>query len=613
MARETQGSPAGEKKLEQYGVWVKVKPREVTELPENESPFELSDLEAPKSASAGRAASDENTLTDDEEKLLNELESELGPEEGSTGAGVPEEEPLLAEEEELPDIETAGGESASPTFEDAEIEELPEMEEVQHGHSARAAGGQKAGARPRETGDVEVTLSEDALEEDRFDDLEALESELASVATTTRKVSSSSSEILAKIEDELRSIRKDLTELRGELSGLRKGAGAPVVEAPAAGAADAQSGFFDEDEDETIALTGDELDNILNTADITEETAETPSVESDLDALGLAEETAEAAPAEDTLSFDTPSLEEDALVPAMDDLQSPAETLESEDTLSLAEEAGGDSGAATLEELPSELVLEELDSEPLSVQPAPADDVEELPGLDMEGIAEIEMDAEEALSRPSPAREADSQRSNETIDLETLDLGEEPTVIEAVPEQVDDLDTVEEAELMDEEASGGIESDTAEVDLEALASEAETLTDDVALAPAEDLEIGELESVTDETEAVDSSEKEIEIEFESEPDALSQTSSASGEIAGMETGDQILEAEEVLDEEPARSPPSSDGAAGIPDNLKDELRTVLGYMDKLLEALPDEKIQEFASSDYFVMYKKLFEDLGIGE
>ena len=460
---------------------------------------------------------------------------------------------------------------------------------------------------------MEVTLSEDALQEDRFDDLEALESELASVATTTQKVSSSSSEILAKIEDELRSIRKDLTELRGELSGLRKGAAAPVVEAPAAGAADAQSGFFDEDEDETIALTGDELDNILNTADITEETAETPSVESDLDALGLAEETAEAAPAEDTLSFDTPSLEEDALLPAVDDLESPTETLESEDTMALAEEAGGDSGDATLEELPAELVLEELDSEPLSAQPAPTDDVEELPELDMEGIAEIETDAEEALSAPSPAQEAGSERSDETIDLETLDLGEEPTVIEAVPEQVDDLDTVEEAELMGEEASGGIESDTAEVDLEALASEAETLADDAALAPAEDLEIGELESVTDDEEAADSSEKEIEIAFESEPDALSQSSPGSAARGGMDTADQILDAEEVMDEESAGSPPSSDSAAGIPDNLKDEIRNVLGYMDKLLEALPDEKIQEFANSDYFVMYKKLFEDLGIGE
>ncbi len=611
MARETQGSPAGEKKLEQYGVWVKVKPREVTELPESESSFVLSDLEAPKSASAARAAPDENILTDDEEKLLNELESELGPEEGPTGAGVPEEEPLLAEEEELPDIETVGGESSGATFEDAEIEELPELEEIQPARGARAGGRPKA-TRAQDSGDVEVTLSEDALEEDRFDDLEALESELASVSTSAQKASSSSSEILAKIEDELRSIRKDLTELRGELSGLRKGAASPAVEAPAAGA-DAQSGFFDEDEDETIALTGDELDNILNTADITEEAAETPSVESDLDALGFVEEAPAAAPAEDSLNFDTPSLEEDALVPVMDDLESTPETVEAEDSMPLSEEADDDSGTAALEELPSELVLEELDVEPLSAQPAPAEEVDELPGLDMEGIAEIETETDDALSASSSVSQAESERNEETIDLETLDLGEEPTVIEAVPELVEDLETIPEADLLDEEPSDAIDSGTAEVDLEALASEAETLVDDVELAPAEDLELGELESVTDDEATADSSEKEIEIAFESEPDALSQSSPESAAGGEMDAGDQILEAEEVLSEEPAASPPFSDSAAAIPDNLKDEIRTVLKYMDHLLEALPDEKIQEFASSDYFVMYKKLFEDLGLGE
>jgi hypothetical protein len=51
----------------------------------------------------------------------------------------------------------------------------------------------------------------------------------------------------------------------------------------------------------------------------------------------------------------------------------------------------------------------------------------------------------------------------------------------------------------------------------------------------------------------------------------------------------------------------------VPDDLKDEIRAVLKYMDHLLEALPEDKIQEFASSDYFVMYKKLFEELGLGE
>jgi hypothetical protein len=53
-------------------------------------------------------------------------------------------------------------------------------------------------------------------------------------------------------------------------------------------------------------------------------------------------------------------------------------------------------------------------------------------------------------------------------------------------------------------------------------------------------------------------------------------------------------------------------AAGkIPSNLKNELRNVLSYMDKLLESLPEDKIEEFAKSDYYDTYKKLFEELGI--
>jgi hypothetical protein len=49
----------------------------------------------------------------------------------------------------------------------------------------------------------------------------------------------------------------------------------------------------------------------------------------------------------------------------------------------------------------------------------------------------------------------------------------------------------------------------------------------------------------------------------------------------------------------------------IPSQLKNELKNVLAYMDKLLESLPEEKIEEFAKSDYFDTYKKLFEELGI--
>jgi hypothetical protein len=34
-------------------------------------------------------------------------------------------------------------------------------------------------------------------------------------------------------------------------------------------------------------------------------------------------------------------------------------------------------------------------------------------------------------------------------------------------------------------------------------------------------------------------------------------------------------------------------------------------MDQLLESLPEEKIEEFASSKYFDTYKKLFSELGL--
>ena len=34
-------------------------------------------------------------------------------------------------------------------------------------------------------------------------------------------------------------------------------------------------------------------------------------------------------------------------------------------------------------------------------------------------------------------------------------------------------------------------------------------------------------------------------------------------------------------------------------------------MDQLLEALPDDKIEEFANSEYFEVYRRLFEELEI--
>jgi len=79
--------------------------------------------------------------------------------------------------------------------------------------------------------------------------------------------------------------------------------------------------------------------------------------------------------------------------------------------------------------------------------------------------------------------------------------------------------------------------------------------------------------------------------------------------------DFVFEVEETM-ELPVRDTPigdisMDDGGDEIPSNLKTELKTVLSYMDQLLESLPEEKIEEFARSEYFETYKKLFEELGL--
>jgi hypothetical protein len=593
MARETQGRPAGEKKLEQYGVWVKVKPKEVSTSAVPEEVGELSDLE---SVAPARIPSGRTTLTAEEENLLDELDSEMAPRSETT---VSEEEPVLADAE-LPDIESASPAPAAEEALDLTVEELPELDEEP---LAPAKTGIRKPLPAASESEIEVTLSEE--KEDHFDDLAALETELASVGATAQAASGSSAQILARIEEELRSIRTDLTQLRTELSGLRSRAGAePAAETARA---EAGGGFFDEDEDETIALTGDELDNILNTADITEEAAEASTAELEEASPALA---AEAGPEEDILSLETPEVsagraaepaEEAAEVPVAE-----AEPVAMEETLVLAEEPGlpgEEEGSAELEELPSELVLEDLGAEKPAAGARGEVELTELPS----DIEALPLEPEALAAAP-----AEEEAGSETIDLETLDMGEEPRVIDAVAEQAEDLESVAEAEpVLEEEPAAPAVAPSAEdvlsddVDLEALAAEAAELEDEplakTAAPSAAPVEAAELAGG-------------IEIPFEAE--VAKPSPEADAEL------EQIIEAEEVGEEAPpaaGRKPatpsaaPAPAGTSDIPDNLKDEIRTVLKYMDHLLEALPDDKIQEFASSEYFVMYKKLFEDLGLGE
>ncbi|MCC6275396.1 MAG: hypothetical protein IT569_06040 [Leptospiraceae bacterium] len=48
------------------------------------------------------------------------------------------------------------------------------------------------------------------------------------------------------------------------------------------------------------------------------------------------------------------------------------------------------------------------------------------------------------------------------------------------------------------------------------------------------------------------------------------------------------------------------------ENLsREEMQKMLSYLDNLLGNLPDNVIAEFSKSDYFSLYKKIMNDLGL--
>lgn len=643
MAREMKDSASGESKLEQYGVWVKVEPQEYTGTEQPENAFELSDLEAPAETQPPQTQASQEELTVEEEKLLDELDTEIASKEESE---LPEQVAVALDEDRLPGIsadvqfpgvgepgavETMGevlpelelddldmpsesAPSAEPALEldslsleapreaeGAEIpleavevpaeaveEELPVLEELPEMEASIPEAEPLSTELPLEepTGtDVEVDLTE-SLPQDHFDDLEALEQELAGVsapASKTAPKAAMSDDVLKRLEQELASIRGDLTQLKKELSGLKKAPRAEKVQGQESG------GFFDDEEDETIALTGDELDNILSTAEVTEESAEAAGIEAEELPADVS-----AEPGADILSMEEP----------VEAAEAPEPQAEAEDLSGGADTLTLDDGEGPIEVLP-DLELEGLGIEAGSTPPAepaaPAPAAEEaspeveLADLDLSLEPEAAAEAAEVLESLPEAESADA------LELEPLQA--EPAAEEAVLELEE---AIPEAESAEPEAAVPAAE---EIDLEGLSLEEEIPSEPASVEEAP-IELDEISLLT---QGGAPEEKEIEISFEDQG-----AKSEAAELEEPTDAEEVLEVEEM----PAEAAPQTradSGAqkrpagAGIPDDLKDEIRTVLKYMDQLLEALPEEKIQEFAGSEYFVMYKKLFEDLGLGE
>ena len=615
--------------LDQYGVWVKAGPVTVEEESSDLEGFELSDI----SEDSGELTSEEEALLgslekepnkDDAEKAVEEESLDLDfddeptlemPAEAAEKAEKPAEEDLdldfNLDDEDLdakPEdddlgidaitIPTADEDLSDIDMEDLEQskdEELPELEiDEEHLKSLETEVALEPEAAEKETQtpaeeeasldlDIETELpdfqeaattkgspmhstnqaAETAPVE--FNDLEAVEQEMTEPVKPAG--SDKSYDILAKIEEELVSIKAELAELKRELSGLRPGEPvAPEVmeeEIPKQEGAE-KTGFFDEDEDETIALTGDELDNILNTADITEEKGESDVLPEEFDLGPIGGEEKNLSDQNDIISLEEPAPIAEAI---------PVTTPEEQ---------------AIIEEYNRE--LDKFGEEEITLDEEDAIDagaVEALPEEHEDFLGIVEAQAPETIIAETP-------KTDDAPPLEEIVLEEEPKAPET--EEVPVIEEEVTVPVLEEEAPA-VQAETLEKQAE------EEIEFDL---DALDQTVVEEEPVEEEAPAFEEELEEMEISIPEEKPAPAAEIPVQEEVPFAEE----LPAAEVQPQEktPAPSAAAAQGES-IPANLRDEIRSVLKYMDQLLESLPEDKIQEFAKSEHFEVYRRLFEEL----
>ena len=442
------------------------------------------------------------------------------------------------------------------------------------------------------------------------------------------------------------------------------------------------------EESETIALSSNELDDILSEAEIVQEASKTVDNPAAEDSTESKEE------------FDIPLTEEEFDISDEIDQLTPEDLenieLEESEIESFSKELEEELGEeiALPEGLPQEEAvvvspeeiseeLEGIDTEEISLEPTLEGDDIDLESLDSVDAGAIDLESLENVD--GGAIDLESLESIESgdvdlgslegvepdsVDLGDLDLGEElgepelsePPVLgdEPVDMGIESGDAFKEAgiEGIDDESVTladvdleGIEDITVEAEIPSMGEEAGEVTlEDLGEEELPDIEAGAeaVEEITGEETveelpadefieelpsdiSLDETEAPSLVEEEPAP-AMEATEPVVEELPDDGFADEIMlgedeekilsedfdlstEVEELPEEDVVTISGDEVGTLGdvgsVDAALLNDITTILKFMDTLLGDLPDEKIKEFAQSEYFPLYKEVFEKLNL--
>lgn len=401
---------------------------------------------------------------------------------------------------------------------------------------------------------------------------------------------------LSGLKDEINSLKNDLAELKEKntLDNISSGQNdgeqpaeseieLPVQSEPA----EEPGGFFNSDEeDDTIALSGDELSNIVSNADFTEETAEPDTQYDESTEETVTEEQPEQELPEDfsaDFSNDTPfGGIEDTVIPD----EEPDTGLSMDINEEILEEPNLDD-IETNADIPEEIEIPKVDDI--------AETQDEEPALD-----DILVESSSTDFMDSVTDSTNMQPDIEITEPVEPELAEEEAAI--TKEEADDItseysaDTAENIEtVLDEDAALELPEESSS-DAENTAEES---TDDIfnetAIEDAQHTQDAIMNDIMNEAPSVDNALSEENVDYLSKDNTVLSDDEAA-----------VAESEP----EPSAETEQTD-TSDLPSDIKEDVKSVLLYMDQLLENLPEDKIMEFAKSEQFTTYKKLFNELGL--
>lgn len=320
--------------------------------------------------------------------------------------------------------------------------------------------------------------------------------------------------------------------------------------------------------------------------------------------------------------------EESVLEAVQEDTQKPIEedVLEAEEAEPVEDVFQTDQWSTLEETIPEVEAITEDSIETVTEEPA-VEIVQEEPMAQEGFIAEsepvaeeiVKEDAEEDFVIPVQSSEfADEPASREMQEYDEEVISSEENTVSKSDEEVGVAEEKTEEALFEEphedarepseeELTGIVEAEPVETISSADQWTAEVSSGTETEASAENEEVDRSFVIEETPDIITEEETEHLQELEEEP-----VEPILAESYGFETPD----VKEDVSSENESVPQSEEVAvenqiSEIPQDLKQDIKSVLVYMDQLLDSLPEEKIAEFARSEHFELYKKLFNELGL--